>query len=339
MPQTVYDPDNKHQDIFAYTDKHAGRTPATLVVAAADSRNKDRADYICDGEADQFTINAAINSLPMSGGSVLLLEGTYDLDLYGATLSGSQYRIIEIARANVTLRGQGRSTRLRLADDISAVGYGYQMLSVRAAGFSLENLVLDGNIAANSDGSVEGLRGNIFSERLSIRHCEFRDLVYAGINCQANYGHISHNFFTGCGYGLFLSGGSATVSNNNFIENGDGINIQSGSFIISGNRFYDNTARGIYAYSAFRNQISNNDLVGQPVGMHLKDCVNCMIRDNLVWRDAFAAAYANGEYSLYLEGCNRVMAVGNWLCKKAVVSSGSSNVMTAFSGGDWNLSV
>ena len=37
------------------------------------------AEYIFDGTADEVEINQAIDDLPASGGSVFLLEGTYNL--------------------------------------------------------------------------------------------------------------------------------------------------------------------------------------------------------------------------------------------------------------------
>jgi len=65
------------------------RTPATFIVAAANSPNKNRADYICDGVADEVQINAAIvataaaggrtNGAVGEGGEVHLLAGSYSV--------------------------------------------------------------------------------------------------------------------------------------------------------------------------------------------------------------------------------------------------------------------
>jgi len=52
---------------------------ATMVVAASDSLNPERADYVCDGVADEVEINAAHAALPVDGGRIVLLEGTYTL--------------------------------------------------------------------------------------------------------------------------------------------------------------------------------------------------------------------------------------------------------------------
>ncbi len=50
---------------------------ATFVVAASNSLNKEKADYICDGTADDVEIQAALDALPTGGGKIQLLEGTY----------------------------------------------------------------------------------------------------------------------------------------------------------------------------------------------------------------------------------------------------------------------
>ncbi|MCL4215780.1 MAG: hypothetical protein KJ052_02055, partial [Candidatus Hydrogenedentes bacterium] len=80
----------------------------TFVVATRDSSEqaKARADYIGDGEGDQEQINAAIQALPAIGGTVLLMEGTYDIRRVEGALGG-----VIIDRDNVTLAGQGPSTR------------------------------------------------------------------------------------------------------------------------------------------------------------------------------------------------------------------------------------
>lgn len=52
---------------------------ATIVVAASNSLTVS-ADYTCDGTADNVQIQAAIDALPAAGGTVLLLEGVYDID-------------------------------------------------------------------------------------------------------------------------------------------------------------------------------------------------------------------------------------------------------------------
>lgn len=91
-----------------------GSRSATRVVAAsnASSAFKAQADYVADGTADDVEINAAIASLPLAGGTVLLSEGTFNISAP-----------ILIIVSPIILQGQGlgvdtsgRSTVIRLAD-------------------------------------------------------------------------------------------------------------------------------------------------------------------------------------------------------------------------------
>lgn len=128
---------------------------ATLVVAAADASEKSKAgaDYVCDGEGDQEQINAAIAALPPAGGTVLLMEGTYDM-----RRAGEKFGCVMIERSNVTLAGQGAASKLVLAPKqninvVRIVGDGVSNVTVR-------DLYIDGNRAENDQPRTE--RGERF---------------------------------------------------------------------------------------------------------------------------------------------------------------------------------
>lgn len=123
---------------------------ATLVVATCDSAksSKLRADFVGDCDGDQQEINAAIQALPPVGGTVLLMEGHYDIKAVGGTLGG-----VLINRSYVTLEGVGLSTRLRLADGqntnvIRIIGNG-------TTGIVIQRLYIDGNFTANEGAGFE----------------------------------------------------------------------------------------------------------------------------------------------------------------------------------------
>jgi hypothetical protein len=65
-------------------------------VAANDSIDKTRADYICDGTDDDVQIQEAIDALGSTGGKVILLEGTFSVD---ADITGIP--------SSITICGQG----------------------------------------------------------------------------------------------------------------------------------------------------------------------------------------------------------------------------------------
>ncbi len=79
----------------------------TITIATANTANKGGADYITNGVNDQVIINNAIAQVgAMGGGTVLLLEGTYNIS-----------DNILITQDNVTFSGVGWNTVVKLADN------------------------------------------------------------------------------------------------------------------------------------------------------------------------------------------------------------------------------
>jgi hypothetical protein len=119
----------------------------SVIIAAVNSAetSKQKADFVCTGEGDQAIINQAIASLPEAGGSVLLLEGNYDIRREEGKLGG-----ILIERSNVTLMGVGAATKLIQAPNqntnvIRIIGEGVSHVTIR-------DLYVDANRDANTDG-------------------------------------------------------------------------------------------------------------------------------------------------------------------------------------------
>ncbi len=78
------------------------RTGTAFVAASnSDERSRTEPDYLCDGTADDVEIQAAVDSLPSTGGMVILSEGTFTLS---ATVTRSN--------DNITIMGMGMGTRL-----------------------------------------------------------------------------------------------------------------------------------------------------------------------------------------------------------------------------------
>ena len=104
-----------------------------MVVATRNSspKSRDAADFVGDGRGDQEEIYAAIRALQPSGGTVVLMEGVYDVRKVEGTLGG-----LTIDRSNVTLAGQGAATRLILAPGqntnvIRIIGNGVGNITIR----------------------------------------------------------------------------------------------------------------------------------------------------------------------------------------------------------------
>lgn len=102
---------------WAGTNKFPFVRGATIVVAASDAsdRMKSQADYVCLGAADDVDVQAALDALPSSGGSILLSEGT---------LTFSQ----QVARAidDVMVIGQGKGTQINLNGSTAVISAGSQ---------------------------------------------------------------------------------------------------------------------------------------------------------------------------------------------------------------------
>jgi hypothetical protein len=120
----------------------------TVVASGAAAKIKARADYVCDGTADEVQINAAIAALPAGGGKVMLAEGTF-------TLAAAV-----VVPSNVTIEGQGESTVVTRANSVNCdcfVSEDFATLTGTDStggpqGVRLANMILLGNKANNTAG-------------------------------------------------------------------------------------------------------------------------------------------------------------------------------------------
>ena len=113
----------------------------TLTVAAngASNASKGRADYVCDGTADDVQINAALNALPAASGRVLLSEGTFDITAQ-ITLGHKD-----------SLIGTGWNTYLQAASGLNASVI--TLDDVQAQQCYVAHLAIDGDSANQTAGS------------------------------------------------------------------------------------------------------------------------------------------------------------------------------------------
>jgi parallel beta-helix repeat protein len=87
----------------------APRQSATLVIAAVDSQSTERADYVCDGVADEVQINLAVTDLNGVGGRIILLEGNYAI---AASI---------VLDDDITLEGQGFYSIINATTEITMI--------------------------------------------------------------------------------------------------------------------------------------------------------------------------------------------------------------------------
>ncbi len=230
------------------------RQTATLIVAASDSLYPDRADYFCDGTADNVQIQAALNALPLTGGELLLLDGTYNC---AASIILDSYQ---------TLRGCGRNTILTASaadvDIITATGGA----GTEKIGILIADLCDDGNAGGVSNDS--GIKWT-YVDRSRIEGCWARDNAEHGIiltNCDSNT--IMGNICPGNAWGglqlttslhNIITGN--TCQGNTNVSNGIGIGSSSHN-TITGNTCQGNTNYGMSIYSSLYNTITGNTCQG-----------------------------------------------------------------------------
>lgn len=258
--------DSETNQLLVYNGtKWAGDSKAsTAVVAASDSRQsiKDGAGYVADNEAvigtgtidgDQIEINAAINSLPSSGGVVYLAAGSYYLD-------GNI-----VLPSNVTLLGSGDSTILTINNQL---GPGVTLITNSDhtngnTGIKIRDLKLDGNYSNNGSAStgygIEMVKvGTSSAPGLSVSNSTFDDFRSSNI---------------------YLSDSENSSINNSSFSNGSGraIDIANSQNIqIASNNFENvlvSTYLSVTSKSTFtNNQVAASSLQSLNIGvMHITD--------------------------------------------------------------------
>jgi parallel beta-helix repeat protein len=253
---------------------------ATFVVAASDSENKDKADYVCTGTDDQGKVMEAIGDLPANGGSIILLEGTYTVD-------ANDDPIAITSTDNVTLQGQGKGTKLCLGTGISS-----NIIKVTSSsGTAIKDLFTDGTTTAASGGidiyqcgilfdtvtdsnisdvfsisnKMYGIHIYDSSERVDVSGCVCKDNTRSGIFLSTSDDIIigANICFSNDTTGIQLHGTTnSTIVSNNCTENlSSGIYLDTASHYnaVTGNTCTSNAINGIYLYYyVYDNSVTGN---------------------------------------------------------------------------------
>ncbi|HET9174671.1 MAG TPA: hypothetical protein VFN56_05355 [Candidatus Saccharimonadales bacterium] len=260
--------------------------------------DKDSADFVGDGTNDQNAINAAIAALPAAGGSVVLLDGTYNIS-----------NSINLGKSNVTLSGQGSSTILnRNFDGASLINIttsnqalynfaisgnkatftssadtgiyanGYQVGNVTVQYVDISNTagdsivaggsanpaasnILDNKIINSGAQGISSLPANSLVEGNTVNGASTNGIRVGGANTQINDNDVSAS-----ASGIFLdqSSGYSVVSGNIITGNSTGLLAWSGPLNITGNSIDSNTSNGLelngVSYSSNSNNVNGNQI-------------------------------------------------------------------------------
>lgn len=244
-------PDEWNAD-HVVSDESRPKNNVTLIVAASNSLDTTRADYVCDGVDDDETIQEAINALPAWGGSIVLLEGTFNLSNLIYT---ENY---------VQIRGQGYST-------ILATTGNHRVVSVASDdGVILQDFLVSGSGAGNAanDGVYISLSNNVTVHNVRCENCGGNGIEVTGVSDDV---HLSDNFMLNNeGHGIYAHGTSRNIifsGNHGNSNGGNGIFIlNSTAGIFTDNVTEENVNHGILVSGSSDNIISNNQSSGNDSG-------------------------------------------------------------------------
>ena len=198
-----------------------------------DSVSAEEANRIQFVTPDQNrSIQDAVDSLPEEGGTVVLSEGVWEED---ATVEAGtdEHRTIVALPDNVTLRGQGRSTVIKLADDQDD-DFSNQVIAN-------EDLSVGGEGEANNEGLVirdlvvDANRDGNFADEEFNRQWEGIDLVETQ-HCHIENVHVKN----AAGDGIDLDACSYTTVTDSLLVDCAGSGVHQSGFI--GNKIIDNRA-------------------------------------------------------------------------------------------------
>ncbi|MFA6428513.1 MAG: right-handed parallel beta-helix repeat-containing protein, partial [Candidatus Buchananbacteria bacterium] len=308
--------------VYANGKWQADRSTATKIVAANNSVNKEKADYVVpDGSTSaQNTINTALAALPIGGGIVYLSEGTYVVD-------GS----VNINASSTTLMGTGAGTVIKLKDNFNSA-----IKIIKATGLLskvlIRDLKVDGNKANQTSGSMTGivLGDESYSSSLSdelgsdvrdsmVTNCWVENIIdgqyNAGILSKGGRANIiTNNVSRNNGVGIFLYyPGPYNLVSNNMVENNNAVGIYFGSTYfgtlntISGNNVVGNGGTGISVFDADTLTISDNTVAdNHGSGIELVEAtVYTMVSNNII--------EGNYQHGIKFGGGSSNTASGNFI--------------------------
>lgn len=228
------------------------REAATIIVAASDSLHPERADYVCNGVADDVEIQAAIDALPAVGGTVLLLEGNYNISNTIASVS------------NLSFQGYGAIITLANNADLD-------MLSFPSDGkdITIEGFIFDGNGANQSVHSSDIIRtlvGEGVAMHITVHNNRFQNANYDTVSFDDHVDSlIDNNYFYNCGHVHIRDHSSSrdVISNNTFDTwLYSGINVEGRGTTVVNNGFINWSDSEIPAIRVTTSDAISNIIIG-----------------------------------------------------------------------------
>ena len=212
--------------------------PTTITISSSTSKHMLTADYYCSGTNDQTVINNAISALPSTGGKIVLLEGTYNIN-------GQ----INVNKPNVTICGMGNSTVLNCKQGIWGI-------AATQPNFTVANLKMTFD-TYNSTSICIYASGS----RCKFENLDLSNAVY-GINCGGGHSIIHNVTATDNNINIHL-GSAYNIVSDCYSEDAKetGIRVEGICNIVTGCHISDAGTYGILVTSGGGSKVADNIII------------------------------------------------------------------------------
>lgn len=267
-----------------------------------------------DGSGDFADIQEAINSLPSTGGTVYIKEGTYNI-----------IQTITLNKNNISLVGVGNGTIIKANSDINAIE------AISKTNLTIENLAIIGNSSTGAftgngiffDGCNDSLIKNcwislnnsgIYLRNSSTRLILTENIIFSntesGIECDTTINCIFSNnvIYSNSlrGMDLQISSTTCIISGNIITLNtSNGILITGSYNIFKGNVITSNGASGITTSGGDKNIISGN-VINSNTGRGI--LLQLTTTDNIISGNI---CNSNSSYGISTSGTRNIVAGNN----------------------------
>lgn len=278
----------------AFANVSGKRTCRFVVGTSTAGWTEADCDYLCDGEADEVEIKAAINALPASGGEIVILGGTYKLSA-SISISGPRGDLALVGEPGSTVLEGGKiSTNgvdgdfmlsvqgLTISDGyLSALNTSLSVTGCRLDNSSISseqslsgrtcNFLCTGNIfdRPSSDDSGRVLAVSTFSMEKIQRGCVITDNIFK-ISSAAVGAHGSIDIYTSLDDTISSFSGNVIFSEIKTSLNIYGLN----GIAVNGNYLYNCDIKTQNSVSIFGNRITNGDIIASILTSNGKDALS-----------------------------------------------------------------
>lgn len=268
-----------------------------IIIAANDagSEIKERADFICDGTADEEQLILAAAKIGSWGGRIELSEGTF-------IISSS----VNIENENIMLFGQGTNTILQRAFTSSTQ---YEGMITLNGNCRIKNMYFDGDRRPKNYGScIELVSSHNIVENVMCKN-------YAvAVAARGSYNFVQKSYFTEgyststyCSILAFTNTSEKNIISDNVIAdnsvNGASISCNGTDNCVRNNIITGNMRAGISAYGKYHSFVGNSisDNNGYGIELNANSC-NSVVGNSI---------FNNKAWGIYLNSSNDNTITGN----------------------------